>query len=253
MAIVARNASNLPAYNIRYSAFLGMLYVSTKEAEDAIKAAKAEIGGESEVKKGYTGNTGASAKALEIVKKKNVTPVKVTGRLTSVSMKSREVEGRQHLYLNVGLRDNEGRYYLSIDGSQEGAQALIRKLINASPDVETELAIFGTFDKREGAERAYAQHGASLKQDGKEVAGLSYKEAVLPLVTSELKKLEDAGVNKDSDKETFNKRRDKVEIDYHGSLVEKIVAHFAAYYEARGQNPQQDEGHEEPELENQPA
>lgn len=248
MAIVARNASNLPVFNIRYSAFLGMLYVSTEAAEAAIKDAKSEVGGESEVKKGFTGNTGASAKALEIVKKKGVTPVKVTGRLTSVSIKSREIEGRQHPYLNVGMRDDEGRYYLSIDAGQEGAQALIRKLINANPDVETELAIFGSFDKREGAERAYAQHGASLKQDGKEVAGLTYKDVVLPLVNAELKKLGDAGIDKNSDKETVNKRRDKVEIDYHTSLVEKIVAHFAAYYDARGQSILHDDaGHEEPE------
>ena len=46
--------------NVRYSAFLGMLYVSSEASESAIAALKAQIG-EDTVKQGFVGLTPDSA------------------------------------------------------------------------------------------------------------------------------------------------------------------------------------------------
>ncbi|MFN5081109.1 MAG: hypothetical protein ACK5NV_05565 [Burkholderiales bacterium] len=96
MGINVSNISNKEAINLRYSAFLGMMYVSTTESEAAIKAAKAEVG-DAEVKKGFTGNKGdgSSAKALASLVAKGVKPVTtLTGFLTSAQVIMREYEGR---------------------------------------------------------------------------------------------------------------------------------------------------------------
>ena len=84
MAISTRT-SNFAAFNLRYSAFLGMLYVTSDVIEAAIKDVKAQVGGEAEVKKGYQGNTGnsASAQAIASLRSQGVVPASVHGTLTS--------------------------------------------------------------------------------------------------------------------------------------------------------------------------
>lgn len=216
--------------NVRYSAFLGMLYVSTPETEAAIKEAKALVG-EAEVKKGYQGNKGdsPSAKALNFLRDKNVSSVKVSGTLTSARVIERDVDGRKTPYLNVGLKDDDGRYYLSVDLGQAAAQMLARKLVNAEVGVPTEIGMFATYGQREGASRAYADHGASLKQSGLEIKSVDPKESLVPRINAAMKALEDAGVSKD-DKETFAKRRAKVELEFHAELMKKVNDKFTAFY-----------------------
>lgn len=230
-----------PAFSIRYSAFLGMLYVSNTEVEQHIKEAKALVG-ETEVKKGFQGNKGdsPSAKALSFLKDKGVVPVKVSGTLTSARVIEREVDGRKTPYLTVCLKDDDGRYYLSVDLGHSGAQMLVRKLANAEPGVATEISMFATYGQREGASRPYADHGASVKQNGKEVAGISPKDALAPRVDAAMKALEDAGVSKE-DKETFAKRRAKVELDYHKEVMEAVNGKFTKFYADREMPAENDE------------
>lgn len=234
------NVSNVSkeAINLRYSAFLGIMYVSTPESEEAIKAAKAEVG-ETEVKKGFTGTKGdgSSAKALASLVAKGVKPVTtLTGFLTSAQVIMREYEGRSWPYLNVGIKD-EDRFYLSVDLSNAAAQMLARKLVNARVGEWTELRLFATYDAKEGAGKAYANHGCTLKQGGAEVQRVDPSEQLIPLKEEAKAKLAEAGVD---DKETVGKRLSKVELDYHISLMDKVNAKFTAFYEERKQQQQQE-------------
>jgi hypothetical protein len=233
MGINVSNVSNKEATNLRYSAFLGMMYVSTPESEAAIKAVKAEIG-DTEVKKGFTGNKGdgSSAKALAKLAANGIKPVTLTGILTSAQVIMREHEGRSTPYLNIGMKDDEGRYYLSVDLGNSAAQMLSRKLVNAKVGEMTELRLFATYDAKEGADKAYANHGCTLKQNGSEVQGVNPADELVPLVNEAKAKLAEAGVD---DKETIAKRRSKVELDYHVTLMDKVNAKVTAFYEERKQ------------------
>jgi hypothetical protein len=240
MAISTRT-SNFAAFNLRYSAFLGMLYVTSDVIEAAIKDVKAQVGGEAEVKKGYQGNTGnsASAQAIASLRSQGVVPASVHGTLTSARVVNRDVDGRPTPYLNVGLKDADGRYYISVALAQSGAQMLARKLANCVPGVETEISMFATYGAKPGAPRAYADHGASVKQGGVEVKGVNPSLALKPMIEAAIKQLEDAGVTKASDKETVNRRRTKVEVDFHVKLMEDVNKVFAEHY-AQTEQPVED-------------
>lgn len=227
------NASNTQAnlFSVRYSAFLGALYLATPEAEEHIKAVKAAIGGD-EVKKGFQGNSGdtPSAKALRELRSKGVLFGNMTGRLTGVRLLERDVNGRPMPYLSVTVTDDDGKYNLSISASQRASQMLIRKLANATPGVLSEVGLFATFSKREGADRAYADHGASFLQNGVQVRGIDPSVALVPAVETAMAKLKDAGID---DKDTVNRRRAAVELDFHVNLLKEIQAKFEAYYKER--------------------
>lgn len=228
------NQSNL--HSVRYSAFLGALYLATQAAEEHIKAVKAAIG-EDEVKKGFQGNSGdsTSAKALRELRSKGVLFGNMTGRLTGVRLLERDVNGRPTPYLSVTVTDEDGKYNLSVAATQRASQMLIRKLANATPELVSEIGLFGTYGKREGADRAFADHGASFLQEGKQVRGIDPKEILVPSVETAMAKLKEAGVD---DKETFNRRRAAVELEFHVDLLKKIQAKFDAYYKARELPPE---------------
>ncbi len=238
MAVTPANESTTPLTNIRYSAFLGILYVSTPEVETKITEVKLTIGGETVVKRGYTGNSGEapSAKALALLKDAGITAVKLNGRLSSAKVIAREVNGRQSPYLNVTLRDDDGRYHLSLDLNQPAAQKLARKLANATPGEETALALFATYGQKPGRDRAYAEHNATLKQNGVEVPGISPKDALQPLLDKAKSALVAAGIDV-TDKETHNKRRSTVTLEYHIAVMTRVAEMFSAYYIARGTHP----------------
>lgn len=220
--------------NLRYSNFLGMLYLSTPESEAHIKAVKAhEEIGEDVVKRGFTGarGDGPSAKALAMLKERGVTPVKVSGALMTVRAVERGSDDRKATYLSVCLGDSDGRYWLSVDLGSPGAQMLARKLYLAKPGAETEINLFATYDKRPGAARAYANHAASVRQGGEEVQGVSPKDTLAPMVNSALSALEAAGVPR-TDRETYNKRRNVVEMDYHLGLIREVEHKYKELYEA---------------------
>lgn len=220
--------TNNSVFNLRYSAFLGMLYISNHEVESFISEAKALVG-EDEAKKGFKGGKGdsASARALDYLRQKGVTSVNVSGTLNSARIIERDVDGRPTPYLNVGLKDGEERYYVSVNLSQEAAQMLVRKLVNAEFGVHTELNMFATYGQRPGATRAYADHGASLRQSGNEVKSVSPKEQLSPRIEADKQKLLDAGI---TDKETLAARRAKIELDYHVELMTAVTTKVEAFY-----------------------
>lgn len=239
MGIVTNSnvGSNLPTYNLRYSQFLGMMYVSDDKSETVIREAKALVG-EAEVKKGYAGNRGdtATAKALAYIRERGITPVSLTGTLTSARVVEREINGRPAKYLTVGFKDADGRYYLSVELNAQGAQMLARKLVNAQPDMPTELGLFATIEQKPGRDRAFAEHGCSLKQNGTQVPGVSPKDELMKRIEINLKALQEAGI---TEKEILNKKRNMVTLEYHVELMEKVAKKFAAYYEER-ELPQDD-------------
>jgi hypothetical protein len=234
----AQSTSN--SINLRYSAFVGMLYISNPETEQLMKEAKALVG-EAEVKKGYKGYKGdsASAKAIAFLRKNNLYSGSVSGILHSARVIERESDGRPYQYLNVCLRDGQDMYYVSVELNQNGAQMLARKLANAQPGVFTEVGMFATYGQRDGAEQPYADHGCFLRQgfseenpEGSEVKGIDPQEHLVPAINAALARLEDAGISR-SDKETYAKRRASVELEYHLDLMTSVTQMFTDFYGQR--------------------
>jgi len=225
------STSSAPLFNIRYSAFLGDMFMLNDASEAAIKAVKAEIG-EDEVKKGFSGNTGSSAKAKAALRKNGVLFGRMNGALTGVRLIERDVQGRKTPYLSLTVTDDDGKYNLSVSAAQRGAQMLIRKLANAQIGQQTEIGLFATYGQREGADRAYAEHGATLKQFGVEVKGTDPKEKLSPAVNAAVEALKAAGVD---DKETISRRRAAVELQFHVALLQDIEGKFKAFYADREQ------------------
>ena len=218
--------------NIHYSNFLGGMFVANDANNAAMKEVKAEIG-EDAVKKGFVGagSNCPSGKARELLQQKGVDLVSLSGILTGVRVREKEKDGRKTCYLNVGFKDDDGRYYLSVDLNNQGSQMLARKLVNAVPGKLTDLSMFATYAKKEGAAQAYAEHGVSLKQGNDQVPGVSPKDELAPRVEAALKALKDVGVD---DKETLRKRRQGIQLDYHKNLMTQVEAKFASYYEEIG-------------------
>ncbi|MDH4275843.1 MAG: hypothetical protein OEW08_12475 [Gammaproteobacteria bacterium] len=236
MAIQYGNHST-SVLNVRYSAFLGMMYVADPETEVLIEQAKALVG-EVEVKKGYTGSKGDSstAKALKFLRDAGCNPIKnISGILTSAKMIERELQtSRKSLYLTIGLRDEDTKLWLSIDASQPGAKMLARKLATVEPGVATEISLFATYDQRPGAARAYGNHGASVKQHGKEVEGIDPKALLSPRIEAAISALVAAGIPK-TDTETHSRRKSSVELAFHIELMQGVEKKFAEHYAAREQ------------------
>jgi hypothetical protein len=225
---IQSTGTNHSIFNLRYSAFLGMLYISNPESETFVSEAKALVG-EDEAKKGFKGNKGdsASAKALDFLRQKGITSVTLSGVLNSARIIDRDVDGRPTPYLNVGLKDGDERYFVSVNLSQQAAQMLVRKLVNAEFGAHTELNMFATYGQREGATRAYADHGASLRQNGSEIKSLSPKEQLAPRIDADKQKLFEAGI---TDKETLATRRAKIELEFHVELMKAVAEKVDAYY-----------------------
>jgi len=220
------STGSIATANVRYSAFLGMLYKSTPETEALIAAAKAKIG-EATVKNGFTGNSGPTAAALSELAAAGVKPVNISGRLTSVSVKMREIKGKDTPYLQVGLRDDDGRCFLSVAMSQDGVSMLVRKLANAQPDVPTILSMFGTYDKSDSDGKYYGNHGASLSQAGRQVPAIAIDD---------LKASREAATIGLPDVVSSDIRRqvaDQAEVAYCTDLVRKIEQSFATFYNAK--------------------
>lgn len=225
---IKQSGGNIKTTNVRYSAFLGMLYLSNPETEALVAEAKALVG-ESEVKKGYSGNTGATAQARAFLRDKGVSSVKIEGTLTSAKVRFVETAGRKNAYLNVCVRDNDGRYCMSVPMGNEGTQLLVRKLVNAQPGAHTEIGIFATMGEPKPDGRQFAEHGASLVQDGKQVSGISPKP-IQGLVETAINALKEAGVD---DKDILNSRRKLVATKFHVDVMEDVEKKFTDYYEAR--------------------
>lgn len=237
------STSSVTAFNLRFSAFLGTLYVSTPETEKQLKDVKNEVGGEAEVKKGFRGNTGDSASAKAIAKLKEMgwnIPMTVDGRLTTAKTELHEINGVPTPFLKATLRDDDGVYYISVDLSNEGAQMLARKLGNAEPGAHTWINMMSTVDDKDG--RSYSSQGASLRQgqDDKdhEVKGIDPKAELVPEINAALQRLEAAGLKRrddqrQNDQKTFNTKRDEVTVSFHERLMKSVNQKFTDFYEAR--------------------
>lgn len=236
---IRSNTANANITYVRYSAFLGMLYVSTPANEKLIDEAKSLAGGEAEVKKGFAGTRGdtSSAKARAFLANQGVDGIAIDGILINAYVAPVEINGGSKTpYLSMTLEDDHRRYRVSVNLEQPGAQMLARKLTNATPGVQTTLNMFATYDLKEGASRAYANHAASLRQDGTEVKGEDPRVQLIPRVEAALIALQAAGVN---DKKTLRARNDQVELDYHVEVMKSVERMFKAYYDAAEQAHEQ--------------
>lgn len=215
--------------NVRYSAFLGMLYVSNPQTEAAIATIKAEIG-EDTVKQGFVGLTPdcASGRARNSLAAQGIGPVSLVGELRTARLVKRETSGGvERGYLNLGVRDADGRYFLSVDLSAKSTQMLVRKLANAVPGVETTVSMFATYGKKPGRDRAYADHGVSLSQGSNEVRGIDPQIALIPRREAALEQLRKIpGVVP----AVLNAQSAQIELDYHRELLEGIERKFDAFY-----------------------
>jgi hypothetical protein len=215
--------------NVRYSAFLGMLYVSNETTEAAIAAIKAQIG-EEVVKQGFVGLTpdGASGRARNSLRDAGISPVSLVGELRTVRLVKRETSGGvERQYLNLGVRDADGRYFLSVDLSSKSTQMLVRKLANAVPGVETKVSMFATYGKKPGKDRAYADHGVSLVQGDSEIKGIDPQAELSPrreFALQQLRKI--PGVAQ----AVLNAQAASIELDFHRELLEGIESKFDAFY-----------------------
>lgn len=248
MAIIQAAAESKTVFNVRYSAPFGGLYVSNDANEAAMDGIKAEIG-DAAWKKGFTGLKGdtVSARIRNLAKEKGITPIAITGRLTNARVALKDMsDGRQQAYLQVTLTDNESRTFLSVGAGSQGAQMLIRKLVAAELGVETELNLFATFGQNPKSQKWFAEHGASLKQNGAEVKGVDPRISLAPQLTAAEAALKAAGVD---DKETLSKRRQKVTYDYHIALMNEVATRCEKWREEQSKSEMhQDHGDGQPEA-----
>jgi len=223
-------------FNVRYSAFLGGLYLLTNESQAAIKAVKDGLGEEA-VKTGFTGSqgSGASAQALAKLKEQGIAiGGNLKGRLSGVRLVDRDVNGQKMSYVSVTVSDESGeKTNLSVELTQQGAQMMVRKLFNAAPDQQTAISVFATYAKKEGSERAYANHVASVKQSDAEIKGVDPLEVLKPTVDAAMQKLTDAGVPAD-DTKTRSNRRSQITLEYHLDLLKQTQENFKAFYDKTG-------------------
>lgn len=243
----ARDNSTL----IRFSAFLGGLYVSTPASEAAIKQVKLDVGGEDEVKKGFMGSSGdsASAKAIAALRDKITMGVRVDGEIYNAYIhESNGADGgdsRKYKYIVAQLRDGDDRFRVSMALESDAGQGLIRKLVNVEPGERITINAFSTYQESTSQKgRFFSNQRASIKDAaGAEVPGVDPSAELNPLLETAVAKLKDAGVD---DKETVNKRRSVVTNEWHNSLVGEIAAKFTAYHAANGKP--QELGQDDPEF-----
>lgn len=223
MAFTQNNSSS-KIVNLQYSATLGLLYMATKENQDLLKKVKAEIGDDN-WKKGYQG---PNSQAVTVAKANGLVGGNVDGTLTSVYIDTKNDGGRDDHYLKVGLKDGDTRYFISVAISSEAGQKLARKLANAEIGVKTQVSLFASYEKKEGASRAYGSHGASVKQDGREIVSVDPQTNLVPAINAAVEALKGVGID---DKETIGKRKQKVSMDWHIDLVrqmeERVKVHYA--------------------------
>lgn len=234
MAFNTQSNNSGSVYNFAYSAFLGGVYLASPENEAVIADAKKQVG-EAEVKKGFTGNTGATAQARKFLRDKGVTFGSISGKLVHANLRKTDKDGRNFVYVNVCVRDADGLYCLAVPAGHESAHLLTRKLANAKFGEETTINLFALYEKSQNPDypdRMFAKHIASVKQNGDEVTGVS-PSPIKPLVDAQLDKLKESGID---DKEVLQKARSGVVNQFHFGIWTDIDAHVASYKASRGDN-----------------
>lgn len=231
MGFDTNNGSKYKLHGVRFSSLAGNTFLATAAAIAAIGAIKAEIG-EKDVKTGFTGKdpSTTSGKVIQKMIDAGVQFGTPTGILSGVRVKNRDIQGVNIPYLSVTVTDGEDKYNLSVSLTQRAAQMLVRKLDKAELGVKTSFRLFSTYDKREGADRAYAEQGATLVQHGVEVKGVAPGEKLKPLVDNAVNAMDVAGI---TDKTIIAKQRAAVELKYHAELAATVQAKFEEYYKSR--------------------
>jgi hypothetical protein len=237
------NANSGNAINVSFNSILGSLYLGADRAIVDAVMAKAPKGAS------FTGNSGFTAEARKAIREQKVHLVtSVNGILRDARLRIIESEGKEYPYLNIRLQDGADTIFVSLNLSTNGAQVLARKLLNAEPNVETVLNVFSTIEpKRDGADRAYANTNAYLKQEGVEIKAQSAVDSFVPEVEAVIKKLRDAGVD---DSAILNQKRRLVATAWHEAFLEQVAAKFAAARPASAEHVE--ENHEE-HLESNPS
>jgi len=228
--------NNGATINMRYSAFLGIMYPATTEYNNAVDAAKALVG-DAAVKAGFTGKTGdsATARAIDsIAKLKLSTENPVSGRLTSVSIRMKGVAGKEQPYLQIGLRDDEKRvrYMLSLPTTGASIPTLVRKLAACQPDQATKISMFALYEKGNDG-RMYGNHYVSVSQNGAKVAGLGLDD----LIERQKNSVAALKAIKMDSKDLVKKAKEQAVADYVAEQVKAIEERFTAHYEAKYSQP----------------
>ncbi len=227
------NTQTTPLTTFKYSAFLGGVYASDAATEAKIAEAKIAIGGETVVKRSFTGSKGdgPSAKAIAILAAAGINSVTMQGPLSAVRVVPRQVNGKPAPYLNVTLGTLAGKQFLSVEMTSKAAQHLVRKLTAAVPGAETEIRLYADYGQRNGAPRAFADHFASAQQNGVELKGTNPKD-MWPVIKAAQAPLIAAGV---ADPQMLRTLQDKVTLNWHLALMNQIAATFECHYLARNQ------------------
>ena len=166
------NSGSSKSINLRYNSVVGAILISEDKTSNAIKAITAKVGAD-EMKKGYSTAPGSqTAIAKQMLAEADVkTYEHISGTLVSAYAKVEKNEkGDEYTYVKVHLKDEIGTSFrLSMPIENAATQMIARKLLNAEPGKEIIVAPFATYLQREGNDRPYADHGASVKQNGEEV------------------------------------------------------------------------------------
>lgn len=229
MAINTNNQSG-NAINVSFNSILGQMFLGSDAAIVNAEIGKAGPG------QSFSGNTGFSADARKAIQKAGGTLVNsVSGILRGANLRIIESAGKSYPYLSVRLQDGDETIFVSLNLSTSGAQILARKLANAQPGVQTELSVFSTLQKREGADRAYAETNAMLNQNGVKIEGATAASTFVPLVNAAIEKLKAAEVD---DAAVLRAKRSSVAVNWHAEFLESTVGpKFAAAKPAAGEAP----------------
>lgn len=219
-----------PLTTLKYSAFLGGMYPSDPATEAKIAEGKTAVGGETVVKRGFTGydGDGPTAKAIRLLAEAGIKSVKMSGPICAVRLVDKTVNGMPTKYLTVTTGTVEGKTFLSIDAGSLVAQHLIRLLTDATPGVPTEISFFAKYAKREGATRYFADHFAMVKQNGQSLKGVNPAD-MWPLIRKKQDALKAAGID---DPQILEAAKKKAKVEWHLALFPAISARFASYYDA---------------------
>lgn len=207
---------------VKYSSFLGGLYLASKANEATVAQVKTEIG-EDLVKKGFVGLTpeSSSGKARKSLADKGVdVGGSLIGTLKGVSLRRVEDGSRKTVYLAVDIEstDNDGvvsPYSLSVDLGNTGSQQLAQKLSKVDDGTAIELSVFATYGPNKD-NKFYANHGASVTINGEQVR-ISRADGIEAAENAAIAKLQAAGID---DREIISAARRKAAVEYCVNLIE---------------------------------
>lgn len=228
--------NSTPIQYCKYSSFLAGIFPSEPASEAKVTAAITAVGGETVRKRGYTGTgrDSPSAKALAILREEGVTPLTLSGPLTAVRMERHMAGGTMQPYLQITLGTLAGKQFLSVEVSAKAAQALVRRLTDAVPGVETKIEMYAIYGPGKGANangRFFAEHNAKVSQNGVELKGTSPAD-MWPSIRAEQAAFASLKPGKAKDVAMAAAAKDAT-IEWHLGLLKQITTKFSVFYDER--------------------